>query len=1395
MTDHHDAIAELSPVKRALLELRDTRARLDALERQRSEPIAVIGIGCWLPGGVRDAASYWTLLRDGVDAIREVPPERWNIDEYYDPAADTPGKMATRWGGFVDGIDRFDADFFGISPREAVSMDPQQRLLLTVAWEALEHAGQAPDRLNGSATGVFVGLSTNDYEQLEILHGDPRGIDMYLGTGGAHSVAAGRLSYILGLRGPSIAIDTACSSSLVATHLACQSLRADECRMALAGGVNAVLLPELTVALSQARTMAADGRCKMFDAAADGFVRGEGCGVLVLKRLADALADGDCVLALIRGSAVNQDGRSSGLTAPNGPSQEAVVRAALAMAGLEAAAIDYVEAHGTGTALGDPIEAGALAAVFGPERDPERPLRVGSVKTQIGHLESAAGVAGLIKVVLALQHGELPANLHFKTLSPHIAAAQPPIEVVARRQPWPTGPTPRRAGVSSFGFGGTNAHVILEEAPAATVPVPDDSPSADLLALSAKTPEALRELASRFAARLAEPGSQWPAVCYSANTGRAHFDHRLAVVAGSVGDAGGMLRDFAAGGTPPALATGYAPISNRPGIVFFFPREGNECPAMGRTLYRTEPAFRRAIVAVASALGTELERPLVDLLLGEPGTTDLLTDQRYAHPVLFAYEYALAELWRSWGVEPTAVVGHGLGEIAAAAVAGVLSLEDALALVSARRRLVQAPADGGAAGHADGPPVERFERAAAALHYREPRIPFIASLTGSAAGTEVTAAYWLRQARDGLRVPVSLEAVSMPDNHVIVELCPRQSDEPAVMLTALATMYVRGVDVDWPGMYGERRRPRVELPTYPFQAERYWHEALAPDVSGNVARRWSHIVDAGRRQAETGPLELRLETYDARWSALNRLTVEHMIETLRTRGAFDRPGTALDAAEVVARCGFAPAYRHLMARWLSRLADEGLLVRREDGRFASPEPLRPASLDDAWMQARKANADLPDLLEYMERCGRLLTPVLTGAESALETIFPAGDFRTGEFLYSDWALARYFNGIIRGAVEAAVASLPARRMVRAIELGAGTGGTTAAVLSALPPERTTYVYTDVSEAFFDHAGRKFGAYPFVRYGRLDVERTPVSQAVPEHAFDLVVAANVMHATRDLRASLANVRALVAPGGVLVLYEVTRHLPWFEMSVGLIEGWERFADDLRRDHPLLTPAGWAEALAQAGFEAVEMLPAAGSPAEVLGHHVILALAPADRPAAVARPADPAVAAPADTAAAHALSPIRAQKVIEAGASFVGDLMTANSENRQDRLVEFVRQHVMHVLRLPKGRVVDRRHRLMDLGLDSLMAVELRNRLQRGLDLPVPATIVFDHPTIEAMARFLDRELVARHGNGGRRTPADSGREQLPGAAANNGNDRVAPWQIADLPDEEVEAMLLRKLEEL
>lgn len=679
------------------------------------EPIAIVGIGCRFPGA-NSPVEFWQLLCDGIDAITEVPHSRWPVEQFYDPNPDAPNKTNTRWGGFLTDIDRFDPQFFGIAPREVHSMDPQQRLLLEVAWEAMEDGGQVPERLRGSQTGVFIGIGTHDYSIM--LWQDPVN-DPYATTGTGNCIAANRLSYIFDFKGPSLAIDTACSSSLVAVHLACQSIWQGESSLALAGGVNVLLLPTVTAGFSKGGFMSADGRCKSFDARADGYVRSEGAGIVVLKPLSQARSDHDPIYAVIRGSAVNQDGFSNGIAAPNPEAQAAVLRAAYQRAKVCPSQVQYIEAHGTGTKIGDPVELDALGQVITKNRSSHTPCCIGSVKTNIGHLETAAGIAGLIKTALALKYQQIPPSLHFRTPNPDVDFEQP-ICVQQTLTPWPAASMPALAGVNSFGFGGTNAHVVLEQAPG----LEDDilfkadhqsefdefnSPPSHLLTLSAKNDQALRELAQHYKTLLNQTNDKSLAdLCHTANSRRSHFSHRLALVANSMPHGVTLLDSFLKGEEDSNLSQGTSSLDYPPHLGFLFTGQGAQYVGMGKQLYETSPFFRQQLEHCSQILQQYLDLPLLSILYppdADGSTTKtpngkfpqqtLLDQTAYTQPALFALEYSLAQLWMSWGIRPTVVMGHSVGEYVAACIAGVFSLEDGLKLIATRGKLMQAlPQDG-----------------------------------------------------------------------------------------------------------------------------------------------------------------------------------------------------------------------------------------------------------------------------------------------------------------------------------------------------------------------------------------------------------------------------------------------------------------------------------------------------------------------------------------------------------------------------------------------------------------------------------------------------------------------------------------------------------------------------
>ncbi|WP_079029366.1 phthiocerol type I polyketide synthase PpsB [Mycobacterium tuberculosis] len=651
-----------------------------------AEPVAVVGIGCRFPGDVDGPESFWDFLVAGRNAISTVPADRWDAEAFYHPDPLTPGRMTTKWGGFVPDVAGFDAEFFGITPREAAAMDPQQRMLLEVAWEALEHAGIPPDSLGGTRTAVMMGVYFNEYQSM--LAASPQNVDAYSGTGNAHSITVGRISYLLGLRGPAVAVDTACSSSLVAVHLACQSLRLRETDLALAGGVSITLRPETQIAISAWGLLSPQGRCAAFDAAADGFVRGEGAGVVVLKRLTDAVRDGDQVLAVVRGSAVNQDGRSNGVTAPNTAAQCDVIADALRSGDVAPDSVNYVEAHGTGTVLGDPIEFEALAATYGHGGDA---CALGAVKTNIGHLEAAAGIAGFIKATLAVQRATIPPNLHFSQWNPAIDAASTRFFVPTQNSPWPTAEGPRRAAVSSFGLGGTNAHVIIEQgSELAPVSEGGEDTGVSTLVVTGKTAQRMAATAQVLADWMEGPGAEVAVadVAHTVNHHRARQATFGTVVARDRAQAIAGLRALAAGQHAPGVVS-HQDGSPGPGTVFVYSGRGSQWAGMGRQLLADEPAFAAAVAELEPVFVEQAGFSLRDVI----ATGKELVGIEQIQLGLIGMQLTLTELWRSYGVQPDLVIGHSMGEVAAAVVAGALTPAEGLRVTATRSRLM-APLSG-----------------------------------------------------------------------------------------------------------------------------------------------------------------------------------------------------------------------------------------------------------------------------------------------------------------------------------------------------------------------------------------------------------------------------------------------------------------------------------------------------------------------------------------------------------------------------------------------------------------------------------------------------------------------------------------------------------------------------
>ena len=872
--------------------------------RYADDDIAVIGIGCRFPGAAT-LADYWQLLLNGDDAIQTVPSDRWDINAYYEAEPGTAGKMTTRWGGFIEEVDRFDAGFFSISPREAASMDPQQRLLLEVTWETLEQAGKVPSVLKGSKTGVFVGMSSNDYSRLKLKQQLPP--SAYFGTSHALSIASNRISYVMDWRGPSVTVDTACSSSLVAIHQACQSLRMRDCDLAIAGGVNLMLDPDLSVVFSQAQMMAADGRCKTFDAAADGYVRGEGCGLVLLKPLSAALREGDSIFGVIKGSAVNQDGRSNGLTAPNAQSQQAVITQALKSARLRPDQISYIEAHGTGTALGDPIEVNAIKAVFEPGRSRQNPLFLGSAKTNIGHLESAAGIAGFIKVLLSLHHRVMVPTLHCQKVNPLIDIETSPLAIAQERRTWPAQADPLYHGVSSFGFGGTNAHIVLGEAPNSSRTLSAHLPSSSasqaisqrtkeerpyhLLTLSAKTSAALQAQVDRYRQFVVDsPDISIGDLCFTANAARARLPHRISLVVQSRDD---LLNQLA---SLDVQQQEYRPPATAAQRAFFFSERGNPW-RMGAQLYETQPQFRAWLDRCGEILQPIWQRSLTSLLYTDADGKLLLQDPYYARPALFALQYAIANIWMSWGVAPTVAIGDELGRAIAACVSGTMDLRVGLEWAAQREQALQALSTDNqrnAILEEEDRLLDKLINQSAGHELKV--ITLVANkglVPADRASSYQTSNYQTVESDDAdeiAQLAIALEETLMTTGcsicfEMVAGSLPLSTAEKLTIIPAIGTTRdlktadLRTADIrtapDWQVLfdglmlldrlgvslrwhevdchYGERLS---NLPTYPFQRQRHWFQSRSADSTvASAGAATSEIADLEKTDLEKANLE------------------------------------------------------------------------------------------------------------------------------------------------------------------------------------------------------------------------------------------------------------------------------------------------------------------------------------------------------------------------------------------------------------------------------------------------------------------------------------------------------------------------------------------------------------
>lgn len=1280
--------------------------------------IAIVGAAGRFPGA-ENLDEFWSLLESGGDAITEVPPSRWNIDEYYSEDFDAPGRMVCRHGGFLGDIDQFDASFFGISPSEARLMDPQQRLLMEIHWNALEDAGIDPASLRDAQCGIFVGLYSHDYEILQVESGSEADLGAYYATGVSASIAAGRLAYFLGTRGPALTIDTACSSSLVAVHEAMQSLRSGQTDVAIASGASLILSPRLSIIFSKAGMLSPDGRCKTFDSSANGYVRSEGCGAVVLKRLADAQRDGDKVLAVLKGSCINQDGASNGLTAPNMNAQEALLRGALKDAKLQPGDIGAIETHGTGTNLGDPVEVAAINRVFSKDSERTAPLWLGTVKTNIGHCEAAAGIAGLLKTVLAMRNASLPKHLHLEQANPLLEIDSIPARIPQQTSVWADERgEPLRAGVSSFGFSGTNAHVIVEQAPASSGARPASGVGQGLLALSAKSDTALDALIGRYLEWLPDyADADLRDISATVNAGRARLDRHCAVSAGSIDELCQALRQK-------RDRKNYASSpTSRPKIAFLFTGQGAQHLGMARSLAETNPVFRDALRRCQEILEPDLDCPLTELVYpaGKLSDADLskrLDDTANTQPALFAIEYALARTLQSWGIEADVVLGHSVGEYVAACIAGIMSLEDAVRLIAARGRLMGSlPAGGGMlnvagsrdtllgllpdfpgleiaaynsplntvvagpAGDLDGllPKIEAagllgtrlqvshafhsaqmdaiipaFSEVARWVKFSPPSCEIISNVFGKFAGNEMLETqYWVDHIRRPVRFEQSVNAMLEKGIDLVIEVGPHpvltylgqasaeavtgDVDSSAVRWTnalyrgesadkTIAEMMVHvseaGVDVDWRAFHGSGAYQRLPAPQYPWQRKSFWFDdrfagGIRADLSDClVTPQWiahSHLhceslrsvgavkaIDVAAPGTALDKVRAGVDA-EASLTRLNQYCASLVRKALQDIGVQFSVGDSMSVAGLEANFGIDTRHRRLLHRLLQILEEEGMLASSDSG-FTVREGQLPfteiSAPDDALLQA-----GIDAELSLLRRCGEQLGNVLVGKVDPLELIFPDGSLHDAVEVYTNSAFAGLGNAVAESTVQEIVASLDEGQTLRILELGAGTGGTTKGLLPLLPADRTEYVFSDLSELFLNRAAEKFADFPFVRYQLLDIEQPAVRQGLADAQFDLVIASNVIHATRDLGESLGHVCDLLAPGGRLLFVEGTRKTRWVDLVFGLTEGWWRFDDiQLRPDYPLLSATQWQSLLASQGLVNVATVETRGATPQMVAGDV-------------------------------------------------------------------------------------------------------------------------------------------------------------------------------------------------
>ncbi|MBP5971595.1 acyltransferase domain-containing protein [Brasilonema sp. CT11] len=1403
--------------------------------------IAIIAVAGRFPGA-KDIESFWQNLRDGVESISRFTDEELINSGVSPDLLNNPNYVKA--SGVLSDIELFDANFFTYSAKEAELIDPQQRLFLELAWEATEKAGYDPQTYNGLIS-VYAGVGMNRYFLHNLIPHPQllKTVDPFqLGISNDKDFLSTRVAYKLDLTGTAVNVQTACSTSLVAVHLACQSLLNCECDMALAGGVTLGIPPKIGYLHQEGMILSPDGHSRAFDAKAQGTIAGSGAGIVVLKRLKDAISDRDHIHAIIKGSAINNDGAMKvGYTAPSVSGQAAVIKEAQTLAGVDAETISYIEAHGTATPLGDPIEIAALTQAFNQTTDKKGFCAIGSVKTNFGHLDTAAGVAGLIKTVLALQHKMLPPSLHFEIPSPKIDFANSPFYVNTTLKEWETNNTPRRAGVSAFGMGGTNAHVILEEAPVFAQGAGSREQGAggreqgrnyQLLCLSAKTASALEKATANLITHLkTHPELNLGDVAYTLNSGRRSFYHRRMLVCQNLEDAVNALSSLES----KQVFTNYTEITER-SVVFMFPGQGSQYVNMAREIYQTETVFQEQVDYCSEFLKPLLGLDLRHILYPSEEKIDEASKQlqqtAIAQSAIFVVEYALAKLWQSWGVEPQGAIGHSIGEYVAATLAEVFSLEDALSLVAARGQMMQQlptgamlsvplPADkiksllgqelsiaainqpsqcvvsGSTAAvealqnqlatqgiecrrlhtshafhsHMMEPILEAFAERVKKVTLNPPKLPYISNLTGD--WITVTQAtnpeYYAQHLRSTVLFAQGVEKLLATPEQVLLEVGPghtlatlvkrhpdkasaqtvltsvrhpqeKQSDSH-VLFNTLGQLWLTGIKVDWFGFYTHQEYYRLPLPTYPFERERYWIDPPQKTAWGQLqtvpttSQLWTSLTQAGQNQASVRNAELNELTYQENRQCLDRLCTAYINSALKKLGAFSNPEEKYSLENLLAQCHISSRYQQLFSRWLQILVEQGQLQQQEE-LFTGLVPCSQHYINEHLEQvrARFASTSLVDL-DLVQRCGENLAAIVVGEQEPLEIFNELvyqkenkGSSLEGENngSHPESSLITYYNSILRSSLEQVVKSLPSSVHLRVLEIGAGTGVSTQALLPVLPLKQTDYTFTDIGSGFLTQAQQKFKDYPFVEYRLLDIDKSPTEQGFEKYSFDVVIASNVLHATRNIDQTLHHVRSLLAPGGFLLLWEITQPKIDFDITWGLLL---KPLDDKRRNpgQPFIIKDQWFEALYAQDFVQFAAFPET----DALEHKIIMAVASAstafstksrqketDPKSEISLQRKPDVFQPEKFSTLHSRPDLPNSYIAP--------------RNEKEQTIADIWQELLGT------KQIGIHDNFFELGGDSLIAVQVISRLRKTFPIQLTVAIFFECPTIAEIAPILEKK---------------------------------------------------------